>query len=149
MDNGERLLNAINELALAPKGSLWFIKESIWAETIPEYIIKRKAHPALVFANKRYKSLKDTVPILFGSSRNLDYRRGFQVRNVMPPPSKRTTYFTAIRPCKVRPAADGGLSIDKFTGGNPDVNRNFVKPNLEADEMERLDSYLKNRGLNI
>ena len=149
MDKDQRLLNAINELVLAPKGSLWFIQENLWAEMIPEYIIKRKAHPALVFANKKYNSLKDIVPVMLGSSRDLKYRRGFQVRNLMPLSSKRTTYFTAIRPCKARPVSDGGLSIDKFTGGNPDVKRNFAKPNLEQDEMESLDGYLRNRGLNI
>ena len=149
MDNDQRLLNAINELVLAPKGSLWFIRENIWAEMIPDYIIKRKAHPALVFANKKYNSLKDTVPVMLGSSRDLKYRRGFQVRDVMPLSTKKTTYFTAIRPCLVRPVADGGMTIENFTGGNPSVKRNFAKPNLEPDEMERLDGYLRNRGLSL
>ena len=149
MDNDQRLLNAINELVLAPKGSLWFIQENLWAEMIPEYIIKRKAHPALVFANKRYNSLRDTVPVMLGSSRELKYRQGFQVQDVMPQSTKKTTYFTAIRPCKVRPVADGGVTIEKFTGGNQSVRRNLAKPNLDTDEMESLDGYLRNRGLSL
>ena len=149
----QRLLHAINELALASKGSLWFIKEAIWRDIIPNYVVKRKAHPGLVFANKRYSSLIDTVPIMIGSSTDCSYNRGFPVQDVMPrsPRKIKMTFFTAIRPCAapMKETSQNRLTINDFTGHNPNVSRNLDKSSLDAEEMRRLDDYLLGKGLHI
>ena len=42
MDQDTRLLDAINELCLAGRGSLWILKDTVWEKAIENFNRKRK-----------------------------------------------------------------------------------------------------------
>lgn len=144
----QRKLDAFNLLSLPPKGSIWIIKESVWA-AMDRFVPQRKRHPGLVFAKKHYASLYDTVPVMIGTSKNYC---GLQVARVFGDSSqKKYTYFSVIRPC-VANAVEDSLNpfiVQSFTGLDPDIKRNQEKPSLDADEMQKLDDYLESKGIHI
>ena len=138
----QRKLDAFNILSLPAKGSIWFIKERVWA-AMDHFVPKRKGHPGLVFARKHYTSLLDTVPVMIGTSKD---DHGFQVSHVFGDFSKKKyTYFSVIRPC----ATSNPLVVQRFTGLDPDIQRNHYKASLDADEMQKLDDYLRSKGIHI
>ena len=150
MEKSERLLNAINCFELISKGSLWIVDEKIWDSAIDGFIPKRKGHPGLVFALKRYKSLEDTVPMMIGSSRKVGY--SLCVKNVFDDKSeKKETFFTAIRPkpISVDDAPSSGLVANRFAGKHTGISRNPYKSLLDADEMAELDKYLLRKGVRL
>ena len=146
MEHQERILNAINELALGAKGSLWLIKDTAWERVIHGFVRKRQSHPAMIFANRHYESLNDTVPLMIGSSRK---GCGLRLKAAMPGshPGKPYTYFSVVRPCPTVSA--DAMAIKRFTGLDPEVERNHQKPYIEDDEFYKLDCYLASKGVTL
>ena len=146
MDPTERRLKVINELELAPKGSLWFVQDCVWKQVIEKFVVKRKGHVALVFKQMTFASLNDTVPVLIGTS----HGHGLKLRPVLPPNKKsQHTIFSAVRPICTLPNVSSPLAIDNFTGDNETIKRNPYKKSIDEDEFFKLDCYLANKGLNI
>lgn len=144
----ERLLCAINALKVAPKGSLWFVKESVWKEVIPNYDQNstRKAHAGLIFADKKYTSLHDTVNIMIGTSSPWGSQKGFRVDGVVLNSPKRYTYFRIIRPQFVETCP---LGVQEFTGNSENIQRNLEKPSLNEKEIRSLNDYLWRKGVHL
>ena len=146
MEDSQRLLEAINELNPAARGTLWFVKDEAWKQIIPFFVIKRKAHPGLAIGRKeKFRSLMDTVPMMIGTSQN---HNGLRIDDVMPQsPSKQChTYFSVIRPLMPIGKEDP-LSVKNFTGYDDLIQKNYEKPRLNADEMFRLDAFLFAKGI--
>jgi len=71
MEFEERLLQAINKLMNLSRGTLWIVKDQIWAKAIENFVLQRKAHPGLAIGKRSFLSLQDTMPMLLGTSRSL------------------------------------------------------------------------------
>lgn len=147
MEYEERKLKAINELMLIAKGSLWFIKDSIWQQTIKDFVKQRVGHVGLVYKNMSFSSLNDTVPVLIGTS----FGSGLKLRPVLPRYRKKRahTVFSIIRPISTIPENTPPLAVDKFTGYDPNIKVNEQKPFIDEDEYSKLDQYLAQKGLNV
>jgi len=148
MNENSRLLDAINALGLARRGTLWFIKDVLWEKAIEGYATRRVAHPGLSISTKKYKSLFDTVPMMIGIGR---YTPGsFQVEDVTPSCKGRrqVTFFNVIRPRAIPEDEIPPLTIEEFTGNSDDIKRNSAKSTLDAEEMDRLNWYLEKKGIN-
>ena len=146
MEDSQRLIDAINALDIAARGTLWFVKDTIWEQIILNFIRKRRAHPGLAIGRKKkFRSLLDTVPMMIGTSRN---NKGLRIDDVMPlsPSKRRHTYFSVIRPLMPIGKEDP-LAVKNFIGNDELIQRNYEKPRLNADEMSRLDAYLFARGI--
>ena len=63
-------------------GSLWHIKESFWARTIPGFRPKRKWHPGLSIYNGSADTLIPHIPMLLGTSRSALAHYGFAVKGI-------------------------------------------------------------------
>ena len=147
MEYESRLLEAINKLSLAERGTLWNVKDNVWERAIEDFECKRISHPGLSISRKRYTSLFDTVPMMIGTSK---YKPGgFWVENVMPNAKvkKTLTFFNVIRPRPIPADEVPPMTIEAFMGNNDDVKRNTDKSRLNQEEMVRLDCYLHNRGI--
>ena len=139
-------------LGLASKGALWNIKDFVWKDVIEGFVVKRKGHPGLVWSDKTYKSLLDTVPVMIGSSSH--HRKAFRVERVFPPDKseKEYTYFRTFRPCMLPAATEdghGSFAVKNFKGDADGITRNHHKPSLNSEEMKELDKYIQAKGLKI
>ena len=149
MDFESRLQEAINEFRMADRGTLWFVKDSVWEMIIEEFEKKRVGHPGLVISRRKFKSLQDTVTMMIGSSR---YTGGsFYVKDVMPnvKEKKKLTFFKAFKPCPLPPEGDSPLAIENFTGRSDEIRRNDDKPSLDQDEMKQLNIYIKAKRISL
>ena len=146
MDFSQRLLEAINELNPAARGTLWFVNDVAWEQVIPCFIRKRKGHPGLAVGCKKvYHSLNDTVPMMIGTSKN---HGGLRIDDAMPHPSsqKRHTFFSYIRPLMPIGREDP-LAVKNFIGQSDLIHKNHDKPRLTDEEMFRLEAYLYAKGV--
>lgn len=147
MEYAERLLAAINFLRVAERGTLWFVKDSLLEDVVPDFVAKRKAHPCLSLRRRAYQSLQDTVPIMLGSHRSKGVD-SFEVKNVMPPDKHQkvsSTYFSVVRPARLFQEGRS-LGVERFCGDDAEVQSNLRKPRLTDDELNRLNEYLGARG---
>ena len=147
MNQESRLLEAINSLRLAGRGTLWIIKDKVWEKTIEDYDAKRIGHPGLAISRKKYKSLFDTVPMMIGTGHYS--RGGFWVEGVVPYLKKKNklTFFNVVRPRLIPEDEAQPLAIQGFMGNNDEIKRNTAKSKLNQEEMERLETYLDNKGI--
>lgn len=146
MDASQRLLDAINTLNPASRGTLWLVKDEVWKQIIPRFVCKRKGHPGLSLGRKeKYRSLLDTVPMMIGTSKNHD---GLRIDNAMPISSRKScsTYFSILRPLMIV-GKEEPFAVKNFTGHSEFIQKNHDKPRLDADEMFRLEAYLFGKGI--
>lgn len=148
MEYAERLLAAINFLRVAERGTLWFVKDSLLEDVVPDFVAKRKAHPCLSLRRRAYQSLQDTVPIMLGSHRSSGVG-SFEVKGVMAPDKHGkggVTYFSVVRPARLFQEGRS-LGVERFCGDDAEVQPNRLKPRLTDDELNRLNEYLGARGV--
>jgi len=74
----ERNLVAANVLGLFVFGSIWWVSNKLWRVGIPGFVEKGEngEHPGISIGCKKFESLMQTVPMLFGSHSNT---QGFKV----------------------------------------------------------------------
>lgn len=134
MNNEERRFKALDVLLDYSKGTLWWVKDRIWDEVIPEFKKKRQGHPGLSISRRRAQSLYDVVPMLIGTSKYPG--RSVKVSNLRNPEEagERTTYFSVLRPYPIR--------FNEF-GSSEGVCANSHKPRIDKCEAQQLDVFLR------
>ncbi len=147
MEFEERLLQAINKLMNLSRGTLWIVKDQIWAKAIENFVLQRKAHPGLAIGKRSFLSLQDTMPMLLGTSRSLN--RGFAVADVLQRGTGQKTYFSIIRPTSLSSNLLPFVPAIEFCGSHPNISRNDCKPSLSKKELDEFNHYLRNKGLNL
>lgn len=118
-------------------GSLWHIKESFWARTIPGFRPKRKWHPGLSIYNGSADILIPHIPMLLGTSRSALAHYGFAVKGITESHGEDyKTWFGTVE----KPVAR--CTPDDFFGSKPEVSRNSHKPFLTEEEMKAAKALL-------
>ena len=139
MDSDERRFSALDFLFDYSKGTLWWVDNHLWNEAIAGFVWKQgaKSHPGLSISHRKVEGIYDTIPMLIGTSRKSFNTRALAVYHIDKEGSShydRPTYFSPLRPCRLR--------FNDF-GKADGVSKNEPKPRLNNDEMRRLDSILK------
>jgi len=134
MDSEERRFIALDFLLDYSKGTLWWVKDQLWNEAIPGFVMKRKGHPGLSLARCKASGLYDLVPMAIGTTK----RQGavLSVKNISEPDKSnkdRITHFAVLRPCRIR---------FNEIGSAEGVTYNAYKPRLDRSESARLDEML-------
>jgi len=134
MDSEERRFISLDFLLDYSKGTLWWVKDRLWKEAIPGFVVKRKEHPGLSLARSKASGLYDLVPMAIGTTKHQG--SVLAVKNISEPDKTgkdRITHFMVLRPCRIRfndfGAADG-------------VSANSYKPRLSRVEFDKLDRML-------
>lgn len=123
-------------------GSLWHLREGLLKRRYPGYDqhSTRCGHPAVSINQQRLNSLRDSILMLIGSSRN--FGRSVAVKGVFrhSPPEKKT-YFKVLRPVSLLPE-------HFFPRGDlePEVQRNDFKPRLNNEECAELEKKILSKG---
>lgn len=134
MDIEERRFKALDFLYDYSKGTLWWVKDRLWNEAIPNFVLKRKGHPGLSLSRQKLEGLYDPVMMAIGLTKTV--KGGFAVRNITEPvqgSQPRMTHFDVLRPCRIR--------FNEFGAANG-VSRNDYKPRLDRNELKRLNKLL-------
>lgn len=136
MDNDERRFQALDFLFDYSKGTLWRVKDRVWKEVIPNFVVKRKEHPGLSIGRKRVSSIYDTIPMLIGTSKKSGKPDEiFFIKNFYNDPNKKDklTYFNVLRPHSIR--------FNEF-GVAKGVSVNTENPRLTPEEVRQLNLFL-------
>lgn len=141
MNSAERRFDALSFLLDYSRGTLWWVHNRLWNESIVGFVWKEnsKHHPGLSISRKKVEGLYSTVPMLIGTSRRPFGSRVLSVRHISPEDSAhydKPSYFSVLRPYPLR--------FDDF-GRVDGIEQNGTKPRLERDEMYRLDAFLKGK----
>lgn len=134
MEQEERRFRALDFLLDYSKGTLWWVNDHLWEDTIPGFVRKRDGHPALSLSRKRVTGLYDPVVMAIGTTKSV--KGGFAVKNVSEPVKigmDRITNFHVLRPWRIR--------FNDF-GSAEGVTANAYKPRLSRAELDRLDKLL-------
>lgn len=134
MDSEDRRFRALDCFLDYSKGTLWWVKDRLWDEAIPGFVMKRKGHPGLSLSRRKAAGLYDIVPMAIGLTKQVT--GGLAVKNISEPvsPGKaRITHFEVLRPRRIR--------FDGF-GTAEGVVPNVYKPRLDRNESARLDKFL-------
>lgn len=133
MDNDERRFQALDFLFDYSKGTLWRVKDRVWKEVIPNFVVKRKEHPGLSIGRKRVSSIYDTIPMLIGTSKKSG--RSFIVKNFYnnSESKDKVTHFNVLRPYSIR--------FNEF-GVAKGVSVNTEKPRLTPEGVRQLNLFL-------
>jgi hypothetical protein len=120
-------------------GTLWWIGESLWKETLRgryDQHSTRNAHPGLMLLRVPVEDRYSMVPILHGSS----YGRGVKVRGLdLETPDRITSFGPLLAPI----AAGEALPWPKAARIHPNKN----KPRIDSSEVDALERFLCERGL--
>ena len=134
MDSGERRLKALEFLLDYSRGTLWWVKDRLWKEVNPDFVVKRRGHPGLSISNRKAGSLYDYIPMAIGTTKRPQHC--VVVKNMTDPEEcgERVTHFAVLRPMRLR--------FDDF-GSSEGVFMNEYKPRIDSAEMKSLDEMLK------
>lgn len=134
METEDRRFKALDVLLDYSKGTLWWVKDRLWNEAIPGFVMKRKGHPGLSLSRRKSAGLYDLVPMAIGVTKTV--KDGLAVRNISEQSvsgKDRLTHFAVLRPCRIR-FNDFGMADG--------VSPNAYKPRLDRSESARLDKIL-------
>ena len=134
MDSEERRFRALDFLLDYSRGTLWWVKDRLWKESDPDFVIKRRGHPGLSISNRKVEGLYDCVPMAIGTTKRP--HNCVVVKNITDPEEggDRVTYFSVLRPMRLR--------FDDF-GSSEGVHVNEYKPRIDHAEMVELNEMLK------
>lgn len=134
MESAERRFKALDFLLDYSKGTLWWVKDRLWKEADPRFVVKRNGHPGLSVCRRHASGLYDIVPMLIGTTKKYD--PCVKVKNLDDPAEagERTTHFAVLRPKRLR--------FNDF-GSAKGIYPNDYKPRIDLDEMNQLDELLK------
>lgn len=132
----ESLLRTVLDFTL---GTLWWVKESLWLEVLPDGYDRhstREGHPGLSIRRFPVEDLYDQAPMLHGSSRG----SGIKVRGLTPDePERRTAFGPLLAPVPVHEVFDDDSA--------PRLRQNLYKPRVTSEERKALDGFLQKRNL--
>lgn len=121
-------------------GTLWWVRENIWAENIPNYgRSDRKLHPGLSVNEAKAFENSQYVPLLHGTSKN--HASCLTVRDL--DEKKSVTFFGHIRPVKIGSSLFTLYSDDPGWTRRAAVVRNHHKPWITDGEEEQLLKWLR------
>ena len=129
MDSKERRFKALDCLLDYSRGTLWWVKDWLWKEADPNFVVKRRGHPGLSISNRKAEGLYDYIPMAIGTTKCLRYC--VAVKNMTDPEENgdRVTHFSVLRPMRLR--------FDDF-GSSEGVHMNEYKPRIDHAEMSEL-----------
>lgn len=90
--------SAFNQLDTS-LGTLWRVRENVWAEKIANYSSNRKFHPGLSVNEAKAHEGREYVPLLHGTSRH--HGNCVVVLGFTKDEPEHRTYFGQIRPAKI------------------------------------------------
>ena len=129
----DRKFKALEALLDYSRGTLWWVRDHLWSEAIPNFVQKRWGHPGLSLARKKVEGLYSMIPMAIGTS--IRYGRALAVSGLSEEGvHDAPTYFAVLRPHRLR--------FDNF-GSADGIIRNQIKPRLTSDEFRRLDGFLE------
>jgi len=131
----ERNLAATNVLGLFIFGSIWWVSNKLWRVGIPGFVekVENGEHPGISIACRKFESLMQTVPMLFGSHSNT---QGFKVS--IRADNRDETRFVMRPQCKF--PIKHGFGASRMMRQNDPLM-------LEDQKRVELKEYLAQRGI--
>jgi len=126
-------------------GTLWWVREKVWAEKIANYSSNRKFHPGLSVNEAKAHESREYVPLLHGTSRR--HGNCVVVLSLTRDEPEHPTYFGQIRPAKIEASlfTSGATTLWHDEPGwtrRAAVVKNHHKPWVTEGEEEDLLQWL-------
>lgn len=129
-------------------GTLWWVRENVWATQLANYRSERKSHPGLSVSRGKSSAHSSYVPMLHGRSR----RRGdsFSVVGLTRTEPNRITYFKSTKPARIAACLFTHWTV-KLDHEDPHWTRdaaiivNQHKPRLSSAEEREFDCWWERR----